>query len=92
MTRVLLLCVLLGACSAPPPTPAPEPLVMPDGLSDCPASAPVPHALPKVRTPAMLAAGYNTMEDARRATAHARDECAARLQRLNEWVQAHLNR
>ena len=87
----LALCALLGACSVPtaPVAPVVTKATPPAELASCPTGAPVPKALPRVRTVDHIAAGYNNVEGARETTARALATCSSRLIRLNEWIEQH---
>lgn len=84
MTRFLPL-LLLAACAASEPPPAPRPMP-PAELASCPGRVHSPPAPKPPRTVEAVARWATAINDALVRTEAARAECARRLERLNAWV------
>jgi hypothetical protein len=82
--RVLLVCLLLVACTRPEAVP---PLSAPAELQLCPKGAPPPPSLPGLITPEKLRAWAIATDAAYRHTLWARDTCAASLAALVHWIE-----
>lgn len=84
--------LLLSSCATPegppPAPPAPPRLVVPEDLRRCLPPLPPPPVPDGIRTPERVATYAWGEAKARWQTAERLVSCAAKLQRLNEWVAA----
>lgn len=90
---VMLGVLLVTACgkSNPPPVPPMPPLLVPAQLQSCAAGRSLPTPPPAPRTLQQLV-DWAVLENATLIrTERARAECAARLAKLNEWVDLNLS-
>ncbi len=78
MIRAAALAVLLAGCAAP---------TVPSDLRSCANQPPTPASLRRVHTHAEGGAFAIRLELAREAERARGDECADKLQRLNEWMK-----
>jgi hypothetical protein len=87
----LVFGVVLAACTSPPPPPKivpPQARLVPFELRRCPPGRPSPVAPPPPRTVQQLIDWTAQVHGALLFTERARTECASRLARLNDWIEA----
>lgn len=84
--RALLVVMALAGCAAGTERRA---LMVPADMTTCMPTPDVPAAPPRVRTPAILANFAIRLELAREAERARGDDCAAKLQSLSAFVEAH---
>lgn len=86
----LLVLLLLGGCGGRHPQAVPDghamTLIVPADLQTCRLAPAPPAALPKVHGVRSLLAHDRATEAARAGAVAARDDCAAKLSRLLEWI------
>lgn len=87
----LALGIVLVACTSPPPPPKivpPQARLVPFELRRCPPGRPSPVGPPPPRTVQQLIDWTVQVHNALLFTERARTECASRLARLNDWIEA----
>ncbi len=86
MIRSVVLLALLCGCAAHPPAGLVMIGARPAALLSCPHAAAEPQPPRKPRTIEQVGAYALRLDIALRETERARAVCAARLERLNEWI------
>lgn len=82
----VILAALVAACGHEPP---PSALVVHASDLPCPERPPIPHGVPRVRTPEQIGRYANDVELAREAERARGDQCEASLNALQEIAISH---